>query len=167
MFVWACCMPQNTVLLSSYTPNVKFHTFIHCAPPHPRGMNSSAPPSVWLKQPHATSVLLSFRHYLLCLIDKVKRAANVYHYSLSHSPESLSSSKLLFGFTHSLLYTVLLTFFFFVYSAFLCHWVGPLDRSLISSGGTRQCDSLGFITHEYPGISSKSGLYCTWVLYPV
>lgn len=43
----------------------------------------------------------------------------------------------------------------------------PLDRYLMSSERTRQCDSLGFITHEDSGISLKSSIYCTKVLSPV
>lgn len=54
--------------------------------------------------------------------------------------------------------------FFFVRFAFMCSRGDPLDRFLMSSGGTRQCDSLGFITHEDSGISLKSSIYCTGAL---
>ena len=57
--------------------------------------------------------------------------------------------------------------FFFVRFAFMCTRGDPLDRYLMSSGGTRQCDSLGFITHEDSGISLKSSIYCTRVLSSV
>lgn len=73
--------------------------------------------------------------------------------------ESVSSSKPLSGFTLSLPCPVSLSFFFFLFSysvfAFMCSRGDPLERSLMSSGGTRQCDSLGFITHEDSGISFK------------
>lgn len=37
--------------------------------------------------------------------------------------------------------------------AYMCYQGDPLDLCLISSPGTRQCDSLGFITHENSGMS--------------
>lgn len=55
----------------------------------------------------------------------------------------------------------------FVRFIFMSSWGDPLDRYLMSSGETRQCDSLGFITHEDSGISLKSSIYCTGVLFPV
>lgn len=158
MTAWTCCMPRNTVLSDSYTPITEFSHF-DLRPTHPPfPLSSFAPRNGSIFPPFCVAEATTCNICRLSLLLKPAKSSNALTFSsfkFIFSFESVSSSKPLSGFTLSLPCPVSLSFFFLFYSvfAFMCSRGDPLERSLMSSGGTRQCDSLGFITHEDSGIS--------------
>lgn len=157
MTAWTCCMPRNTVLSNSYTPITEYFDLQPTHPPFP--LSSFAPRNGSIFPPFCVAVATTCNICRLSLLLKPAKSCNALTFSsfrFFFSFESVSSSKPLSGFALSLPCPVWLSFFF-LYSMFavMCSRGDPLERSLMSSGGTRQCDSLGFITHEDSGISSE------------
>lgn len=153
---WACCMPQNTVLYIL----INFHTFISWSRPL-QGMDPCVPPP----PPHPLLCVaeatkcnsicsLSLLPSLLSVITS--KELEMCFISLSHSSKSVFIRAVvwLYPFTvHICFCKHFFCFVFFNFFAYMCYRGDPLDLCLISSAGTRQCDSLGFITHENSGMS--------------
>lgn len=164
MTVWACCMLQ-TLHCYSVTNFITFDLPLSsfplpeewiCLTP-PQTHLPFHPPRPPVKQRHAT--------FVVCPCPYQRRASNVLNFQLEviHLSLCLHLSRCLapqFN-SHSRFCWFFFSFFFLCSFCFYVFCQQSMDCYLISSGGTSQCHSLGFITHS--GIS----IYCTGVLSPV
>lgn len=180
MTVWACCMPQTLCcpeLLHTHPTSASLlmcwssllpspQEWIH--QPHPLSHPPSLVllPSVWLEA--ATSAVCLCHRCPLCLMVISTDQQNVFHpiSSIRGCFFSCCLASLFHGRVQFCLSVCFFSFFLFPF-CFLCVPGAIHQTCLMSSGGTRRCDSLGFITHEDPAIVLKSCIYCVRVLSPV